>query len=86
VDELRPDGADDGAVGADDGGGWPEVQIAQDVHGEAVTAAGGDDDFDASRFGELKGGEVARADVAGGVEESSVEIDSDEAWRHVLLE
>jgi hypothetical protein len=62
------------------------MEVAEDAHGEAVAAAGGDDDFDAGGFGEVKGGEVARTDLAGGVEESSVEIDGDEARRHVLLE
>jgi hypothetical protein len=62
------------------------MEVAEDAHGEAVAAAGGDDDFDAGGFGEVKGGEVAGADLAGGVEESSVEIDGDEARRHVLLE
>ena len=62
-----------------------QVEIAEDVHGEAVAAAGGDDDFDAGGLGELEGGEVAGADVAGGVEEGSVEVDGDEARRHVLL-
>ena len=48
------DGADDGAVGADDGGGGLQIEVAQDVHGEAVAAAGGDDDFDAGGLGEWR--------------------------------
>ena len=86
VDELGADGADDGAVGADDSGVGIEVEVAEDVHGEAVAAAGGDDDFDAGGFGEVEGGEVAGTDLAGGVEQGSVEVDGDEARRHVLLE
>ena len=84
AEELGVDGADDGAVGADDGGGRVEAEVAEDVHGEAVAAAGGDDDFDACGLGEVKGGEVAGADVAGGVEQGSVEVDGDEAGRHGL--
>lgn len=86
VDELGVDGADDGAVGTDDGGGGLEVEVAEDLHGKAVAAAGGDDDLGAERFGEAEGGAVARADLAGGVEQGSVEVDGDEAGRHVLLE
>jgi hypothetical protein len=67
AEEFGADGADDGAVGADDGGGGVEAEVAEDVHGEAVTAAGGDDDFGAGGLGEVKGGEVAGADAAGGV-------------------
>ena len=86
VDELGVDGADDCAVGANDGGSWREVEVAEDAHGEAVAATGGDDDFDPGRLGELKGGAVAEADFAGGVEQGSVEVDGDEARQHVLLE
>ena len=86
MNEFGADGADDGAVGADDGRCVVQVQVAEDAHGEAVAAAGGDDDFDAGRLGETEGGEVAGADLAGGVEERSVEVDGDEARWHVLLE
>ena len=86
VDELGRDGADDGAVGADQGGGGVEVEVAEDAHGEAVAATGGDDDLGAGGLGKIEGGAVAGADVAGGVEESSVEVDGDEARRHVLPE
>jgi hypothetical protein len=34
----------------------------------------------------VEGGEVAGADLAGGVEQRSVEVDGDEARQHVLLE
>ncbi len=86
ANELGADGADDGAVGADDGGCGLQAQVAEHVHGEAVAAAGGDHDFDTGGFREAEGGEVAGTDLAGGVEERSVEVDGDEAWRHVLLE
>lgn len=85
VDELGADGADDGAVGADQAGVVVEMKIAEDVHGEAVAAAGGDDDLDAGGLGELESGTIAGADVAGGVEKGSVEVDGDETWRHVFL-
>jgi hypothetical protein len=51
-----------------------------------VAAAGGDDDFDAGGLGELEGGEIAGTDLAGGAEQRSVEVDGDEAGRHVFLE
>jgi hypothetical protein len=56
------------------------------VHGEAVAASGGDNDFNAGGFGEVKGSAIAGTDLAGGAEESSVEVDGNEAGRHVLLE
>jgi len=68
MNEFGADGADDGAVGADDGRSMMEVQIPEDVHGKAVAAAGGDDDFDAGRFRKPESGEVSGTDVAGGVE------------------
>jgi len=86
VNQIGVDGADDGAIGADDGRCGLQVQVTEDLHGEAVAAAGGDDDLDAGGLGEFEGGAVARADFAGGVEERSVEVYGDEARRHVLLE
>lgn len=86
ANEFGADGADDGAVGADDGGVGIQVEVAEDVHGEAVAAAGGDDNFDAGGFREVESSEVAGTDLAGGVEEGSVEVDGNEARRHVLLE
>ena len=86
MDEVGIYGADDGAIGADDGGGGLQVQVAEDLHGETVAAAGRDDDFDTGGFGELEGGEVTGTYFAGGVEQSPVEVDGNEARRHVLLE
>lgn len=86
VDEFGANGADDGAVGADDAGMEIEMEVAEDAHGEAVASPGGDDDFNAGGFGEVEGGAIAGTDLAGLVEESSVEVDGNEAGRHVFLE
>ena len=79
VEQLCADGADDRAVGADEGAVGVEGEFAQDVHGVAVAATGGDDDFGASFFGGAKGGEVARADAGVGAEEGAIHVDGDEA-------
>ena len=55
---------------------------AQDAHGVAVAAAGGDDDLGAGVLGELERGEVAGADAAVGVEQRAVHVDGDEARKH----
>ena len=82
VKESGANGANDGAVGADDRAGWIQVQIAQNAHGVAMATAGGDDDFNAGAFGEAESSKVAGADAAVAIEESSVHVDSDDARRH----
>lgn len=56
--------------------------MAQDAHGVAVAAAGGDDDLGAGGFGEAEGGEVARSDAAIAVQKGPVHVDGDKAWLH----
>jgi hypothetical protein len=81
--ELRAEGAGDGAVGADEGARrGRRLERAEDAHGVGVAAAGGDDDLGAGGLGELERGEVARADVAFGVEQGSIQVDGDEAGVH----
>ena len=63
MDKMRVEGADDGAVGADDRARRIQVEIAEDLHGVAVATAGGDDDLSTGVFGEAESGEVARADA-----------------------
>ena len=78
-DFFCPEGAGDRAVGADEDGVWVEAEQAQDAHGEAVTASGGDDKLDSAGLGCAEGGEVARADAAVVAEQGAVHVDCDEA-------
>ena len=59
--------------------GW-EVELAQDLQGEAVAATGGDDDLNTSGVSEREGSAVAWRDVAAGMEECAIEVDGNEAW------
>ena len=79
----RPEGAGDGAVGADEDRGVVEAERAQDAHGEAVAASGGDDELDSVGLGCAEGGEVARADAAVVAEQGAVHVDCDETDRVV---
>jgi len=73
------EGAGDSAVGADEGEGVVQAEGAEDAHGVAMAAAGGDDDLDAGCVCGVEGGERARGDAAILVEEGAVHVDGDEA-------
>ena len=62
-----------------------EAERAQDTHGEAVAASGGDGELDAARVGGVEGGEVARADAAIVAEQRAVQVDGDEADGVVVM-
>ena len=79
LDELRGEGADDGAVRADEEGVGVQAQVAQDGQGVGVAAAGGDGDRDAGVLGGAEGGYVALADLAVGAEQGAVEVHGDHA-------
>ena len=61
-----------------------EAERAQDTHGEAVAASGGDDKLDSVGLGGAECTEVARADVAVVAEQSAVHVDCDQADGVVL--
>ena len=61
-----------------------EAERAQDTHGEAVAASGGDDKLDSVGVGGVEGGEVARADAAVVAEQGAVHVDCDQADGVVL--
>jgi len=79
-----PEGAGDGAVGADEDGVVVEAERAQDTHGEAVAATGGDGDLDSAGLGGVECGEVARADAAVVAQQRAVQVDCDQMDRDVV--
>ena len=76
----RPEGAGDGAVGADEDGVGVQAERAQNAHGEAVAASGGDDKLDAAGLGGAKDTEVARADAAVVAEQRAVHVYREKTW------
>jgi hypothetical protein len=56
-----------------------EAERAQNAHGEAVAASGGDGELDAAGVGGVEDCEVARADAAVVAQQRAVQIDGDEA-------
>ena len=62
-----------------------QAERAQDAHGEAVAASGGDGELDAAGVGGVECGEVARADAAIVAEQRAVQVDCDEADGVVVI-
>jgi len=79
MQQLRTDGADDRAVGADERMLGGQIEFPEDLQGKAMAATGGHDDLNASGVGECDSGTVALGDVASRVEQGAVEVDGDEA-------
>jgi hypothetical protein len=75
-------GADEGAVVDDHGDG--AVELVGDGHGEIVAAASDEGDFDAAACGFGDGGAVGVGELPAAVEQSAVNVESDEADRHVF--
>jgi hypothetical protein len=83
-DFFCPECTGDRAVGADEDGVVVEAERAQNAHGEAVAASGGDDELNSVGVGGVEGTEVARADASVVAEQSAVHVDCDEAYGVVV--
>ena len=83
-DFFCPECTGDRAVGADEDGVVVETERAQNAHGEAVAASGGDDELNSVGVGGVEGTEVARADASVVAEQSAVHVDCDEAYGVVV--
>jgi len=73
-------GADEGAVIDDHG--ERAIELVRDGHGEIVAAAGDEGHFDAATGGFGDGRAIGVGELPAAVEESTVNVESDEADRH----